>query len=184
MIYVNSFVRRQTENSGFSHWTISDEELITRIKAGFSNRKRGYRDGVYLVPVDPTGFYTSVVQLKAGDALVGEYVARREGEEPRKSHYAASGQKTPAKSVNIVLYSHDVLAEKNENESEEEYEIISVNAELTEEESPIPVGALIANHFELSGGTATKMTDSEFVAALKKSVLYWKDKALAVPRTS
>jgi hypothetical protein len=46
----------------------------------------------------------------------------------------------------------------------------------------MPPETLIANHFELSGGTATKMTDSEFVASLKESVMYWKDKVMVQPK--
>jgi hypothetical protein len=112
---------------------------------------------------------------------VGEYKARRDGEDPRKSTYALTGSKMPARSVYVVLYSHAVLAEGNENETDADYEIVSVNASPTEEEAPIPTGALIANHLGLSGGTKTNMTDAEFVALLRKSVEYWKDKALAAP---
>jgi hypothetical protein len=41
---------------------------------------------------------------------------------------------------------------------------------------------LIANHFELDGGTATGMSPEEFEWALRESVLFWKDKALLAPR--
>lgn len=187
-IHINSFVRRQTAESGYSHWTITDEELLARIQANLPKAKPGYRDGVVLVPVPPQGFYTSTVVLQDGDHFVGEYVARRPGEEPRKSTYVATNkfgeklEKVEAKSVNIVLYSHNVLMLNHENESSADYEIISINAEPTDEEAPIPTGALIANHFELSGGTATNLTDSEFVALLRKSVLYWKDKSLVSPK--
>jgi hypothetical protein len=180
-IHITNFVRRQTKESGFSHWEISDEELLARIQDNFHNLHVGYREGVVLVPVPPEGFFSGIVQLKEGDQLVGEYKARKEGEEPRKSTYVVGGQKIPARSVYIVLYSHAVLAEKNEQESDADWEIVSVNASPTEEEPPIPTGALIANHLELSGGTATNMTDAEFVALLRKSVLFWKDKALACP---
>jgi hypothetical protein len=181
-IHITSFVRRQTPQSGFSHWTISDDELISRVVAGLPNAKRGYRDGVLLVPVKPDGFFAGLVKLKDGDKLVGEYKARRPGEDPRKSTYALDGVKMPAVSVYVVLYAHDVLAEKNENETDAAFEVVSVNANVTEEEAPIPTGALIANHFGLSGGTNTNMTDSEFVALLRKSVEFWKDKALACPQ--
>lgn len=181
-IHITKFVRRQTPQSGFSHWTISDDELISRVVEGLPNAKRGYRDGVLLVPVKPDGFFAGIVQLKPGDKLVGEYKARREGEDPRKSTYALDGVKMPAVSVYVVLYAHDVLTEKNENETDADFEIVSVNANVTEEEAPIPTGALIANHLGLSGGTDTKMTDSEFVALLRKSMEFWKDKALACPQ--
>jgi hypothetical protein len=180
-IHINTFVRRQLPNSGYSHWDISDEELLSRIHTGFPNAIPGYREGVILVPIDPISFHSSTVSLKQGDLLVGEYVARKEGEEPRKSTYSLNGQKLPAKRVDVVLYAHHVLKENNENETDCDFEIVSVNASADLEEAPISTGALIANHFELSGGTSTNMTDSEFVALLKKSVLYWKDKSQAAP---
>ena len=55
---------------------------------------------------------------------------------------------------------------------------MSINARTCEDEEPITVGTLMANHFHIDGGTATGMTPEEFVAALRKSYLYWKDKAL------
>ena len=186
-IHITNFVRRQTPQSGFSHWTFSDEELLSRVQAGLPNAKSGYRDGVILVPVDPEGFFSGTVLLQEGDRFVGEYVARRPVEEPRKSTYVVSRsngdpvEKAKAASVYVVLYSHDVLLEGKENETDADYEIVSVNASSTEEEAPIPTGALIANHFGLSGGTDTKMSDSEFVALLRKSVVYWKDKSLVCP---
>lgn len=180
-IHITSFVRRQTPASAFSHWTLSDEELLLQVLANLDKANPGYRDGVILVPVDPAGFHSGIVMLKEGDRMVGEYKARREGETPRKSNYALNGEKIPAKSVYVVLYRHDVLAEKNEHETDADYEIVSVNASPSDEEAPIPTGALIANHLGLSGGTDTKMTDTEFVALLRKSMEFWQDKALAAP---
>lgn len=178
-IYITNFVRRQTKESPHSHWIISDEELIQRINENFDSYHQGYREGVILVPIQSEGFFSSITDLKAGDDLNGTFSCRKNGEEPRKSTYVI-GEKVPAKTVWVVLYAHHVLAEKNENESNADYEIVSINASPTvdAEPSPMPPETLIANHFELSGGTSTKMTDSEFVESLRKSVLYWKDKAL------
>jgi hypothetical protein len=180
-VHINSFVRRQTKESPFSYWTFDDEELYNRILAGWFKFVPGYRDGVILVPIDPKGCFSGIIQLKAGDKLVGEYTARKEGEEPRKHTYAV-GEKLPAKTCYVVLYRHDVLVEGKENETDKEWEMVSFNASPTDKEPPIVPGTLIANHFKLSGGTATGMTDSEFVAALKVSVEYWKDKAMATPK--
>jgi hypothetical protein len=176
-IAFNNFARRQTETSPFSHWLISDEVFLNRVQYEFGRAKPGYRDGVILVPVDPDGFFSSVIQLKAGDKLEGEFKARREGEDPRKTLHA-KGQKLPAKAVDVVLYRKDVLAENKDNSTDADWEIISVNASPEKGDVPIQPETLIANHFQLSGGTATNMTDSEFVEALKASVLYWKDKAM------
>ena len=181
-IHINNFVRRQTATSPFSYWTCDDEELLRRVKKGWEMRKPGYRDGVVLVPVDPEGCFSGIVQLKAGDKLVGEYSARKDNEEPRKHTYAVNCEKMPAKSCYVVLYRHDVLAENKENETEKEWEMVSFNASPTEGDPPINPGTLMANHFQLSGGTATKMSDEEFVRALRESVLYWKDKAMVAPK--
>lgn len=178
-IAISDFVRRQTPESEFSHWTLTDEELLAKVHANFDKAKAGYRDGVCLVPVAPEGFYSALVVLEEGDRLEGSYRARKAGEEPRKSTRVVDKKKSPAASVDIVLYRHDVLAENDEQSCDADWEIISVNANFMEGEMPINVGALIANHFELSGGTATGMSDSEFVAQLRKSVLFWKDKAFA-----
>jgi len=182
MIHINSFVRRQTPQSRYSCWSISDAELLTRVEQNLDKAHPGYRDGVVLVPVNPEGFYSTERVLKSGDTLHGEYVARREGEEPRKGTFVIGG-KSPAQTVWVVLYSHAVLAEKNENETDALWEIVSVNASPSSdsEPAPMPPETLMANHFELSGGTATKMTDSEFVAALRKSVLYWRYKTTVRP---
>ena len=179
-IHITKFVRRQTPESGFTHWTISDEELLSRVQAGLPSAKPGYREGVLLVPVAPDGFLSGLVRLKEGDVLIGEYKARRPGEDPRKSTYAL-GEKAPAKSCWVILYSHATLVEGKENETDCDYEIVSVNASPEVEDAPIPTGALIANHYELSGGTSTKMNELEFQEALRKSVDFWKDKAMVAP---
>ena len=178
-IHITNFVRRQTAESQHSHWTISEDELLLRVWNNLGKAHKGYREGVILVPIEPDGFFSAVKTLTSGDFLTGSYVARREGEEPRKS-VTTIGDKATAKTVWVVLYAHHVLSEKNENESEADWEIVSVNASpsVDIEPAPMPPETLIANHFELSGGTATKMTDSEFVESLRKSVLYWKDKCL------
>ena len=84
-------------------------------------------------------------------------------------------------SVYVVLYSHAVLLEGKENETDADYEIVSVNASPTVEDMPIPTGALIANHLGLSGGTATNLSNDDFVVLLRKSIVFWKDKAQAAP---
>ena len=179
-LHITNFVRRQTKASEYSHWTLNDIDLIGAILSSLHLGKTGYREGVLLVPLRPAGFFTSIVTLKDGDELFGSFKKRKEDEEPRKQTYKF-GEKTPAKHVIAVLYSHAVLVEKNEQETEADWELVSINAFPTNEEAPMGVGTLLANHFEFSGGTATKMSDAEFIAALKKSAEYWRDKALVRP---
>jgi hypothetical protein len=88
------------------------------------------------------------------------------------------GEKTPAASVEIILYRHDVLEETGNASCDlpGSWEIISINASPWLEEEPIHPSVLMYNHFGMSGGTTTKMSNDEFVAALEKSFKYWRNK--------
>lgn len=182
--HVNSFVRRQTPQSQYSHFIGSDEELLRRVSNNWRDKKQGYREGVVLVPVEPEGFYTPEITLKAGDKFGGEFASRREGEFPRKEMWVSGREKEPAVAVDIVLYSSMVLSENGDNElpaEEANWEVISINARPSLGEQPIRPGTLMANHFGADGGTNTNMTPEEFVEALKISWEYWKDKMLVKP---
>jgi len=183
-IIVNSFAEgRHTPETGFSYPIIKWDEIIRRCKQNIGLCKEGYRPGVILVPVDPDGFYTGVVKLQSGDRLYGAYEPRRPGEDPRKS-VRVVGQALPAVAVDIVLYQSAVLAEGDTNEQppgEDAWEIVSVNARLTEEEEPIHPMTLMANHFGASGGSDTLMKPCQFEDALRQSFEYWKDKAMRLP---
>lgn len=173
---------RQTPNSRFSHWEISDDELLERVAEALSSAKQGYREGVLEVPIDPSGFFSPVVELQEGDQLVGAYEARKPGEEPRKSvrRRASWRAKSAAAAVDVILYRHDVLGD--DASSDADWEIISVNARVTMEPEPIHPDTLIANHFGLDGGTPTNMDSAQFETALRTSVLYWKNRTLTEVR--
>lgn len=180
-VRVNTFAKnRHTSSTEHSHfdgpWSTLAELVQAELEKGTG--KRGYREGVLLVRVEPDGFHCPVVELKVGDVLIGEFKARRDGEEPRKSLHVR-GAKSPAKFVEIVLYSSVLLAEDEDNESPPEdgnWEVISINAGLMAYE-PMGVETLMHNHFESDGGTATKMSAEEFEAELRRSFTYWKNKA-------
>lgn len=182
-ITINPFVRRQTAESSFSHFAGDMERLPEMVVNNWQDMKKGYRDGVILVSVDPTDFFSGVITLAEGAKLTGSFKARRDGEAPRKEIRADSPleRKIAAKSVEIVLYRSDVLAEGGDNSLEpsaENWEIISINASPTEGEMPIAPMTLMHNHFGSDGGTATNMSDSEFVQALREGFEFWSDKAL------
>ena len=182
-IHINSFAKRQTSGSRFSHFEGSDDELIDRVDRCFTMMRAGYRDGVVLVPVAPDGFFSGIITLSEGDELIGKYEPRREGEVPRK-FMGTSGSKQPAQSVEVVLYASSVLAENGDNELlplSDSWEIISINASpTTDVKIPINPNVLMHNHFGSDGGTATGMTDSEFVTLLREGFEYWKDKAMCI----
>ena len=193
-LVLNDFVRRQVPNSRFSHTILSEESLLFLVTENFDRAKPGYRDGVLVVPVPPKGFYSATVDLKEGMRLRATYESRKEGEEPRMHvgleppvvghhpgglDYDYASAKEPAVGVDIILYASTVLAEDGDNDLPAEdgnWEIISINARLCEDEEPIRPDTLIANHLHESGGTETHMTDSDFVEALRKSRAYWNGK--------
>jgi hypothetical protein len=140
----------------------------------------GYKEGVIKVVVDPQGFFTPVRELKAGDNGMWEFVARQEGEEPRIKLYVEC-EKSPARHVEIILYSHAALAEEREESSTADWEVISINASLCDKAEPIRTFVLMTNHFHSSDGSNTQMDDHEFVKTLRESFLYWHNKMDAIP---
>jgi len=86
-------------------------------------------------------------------------------------------QKQQAKLVHVVCYSHDVLNEDGDADSDKPWEIISINGYPTLEEAPIDPFTLMHNHFKSSGGTHTTMDAETFENELCKSFTYWKNKA-------
>jgi hypothetical protein len=175
-----TLAKRQTEDSRFSHFEGTWEELVSLCDEAYdtlTDRLPGYRDGVVRLVVPPARFKTGIVQLEEDQALFGVFTSREPGEEPRKVLHAR-GAKKPAQYVEVIIYRDDVLRESPGYEPASEWEIISINASPETTPVPIPVGALLANHYGLSGGTATNLTAEEFEATLRQSVMYWKDKAL------
>lgn len=183
-VVVNPFVLRQTAESPFSHFEGGWDALVSRTVAAMAagTVKPGYRDGVLEVIVDPTGIMSGVVVLEDGAELTGAYKARRAGETPRKEIRAKGASKMPAATASVILYRADVLAEGGDNTLPADsggWEVISLNAAPVEGEMPIDPEVLMHNHFGADGGTATNLSDAEFVALLRKGYHFWKDKAFA-----
>ncbi len=183
-IVVSPFVRRQTPESQFSHFTGLESQLVWLTQKHFTNAKKGYRDGVLCVPVPPEWFYSGIVQLKDGDRLLGVFKKRPSDKEPRKSLYAKVGDKMPAEYVEVILYHSDVLLETSSAEEMAYCEgypswvIISINGSPTKEAVPVEPITMMYNHFKMDGGTDTQMTAQQFEEALKHSFMWWRDKAL------
>src|ERR1035437_9218618 len=142
IIGISEFVKRQTIDSKYAHFEGTWDELADMVEKVVicgpnQNVRNGYRKGVMLCNVHPDKFLSSVVELKEGDEFISVYKPRRKGEKPYiQSLYA--GNKSPAKFVEIVLYSNAVLKENNEQSTELPWEIISINAFPDYIESPMP----------------------------------------------
>lgn len=173
-----TFAKRQTPESRFSHFEGTEQELLELVFDNFFDGKEGYRDGVWLITVPHDRFKSGIVRLEEGDTLSGTFEARQEGETPRKVVTTSGRKKLPARHVEIVLYRRDVLEEDPNYTASADWEVISINASPDNCSVPVPPTALIANHFGMSGGTATGYSPAEFEQALKESVMFWHDKAM------
>lgn len=167
-VAVSQFVRRQTPESRFAHFKGSWEELRHIVEEYFGVAQPGYRDGVVLVPVPPEGFWASTVEVEATTKLKATFEARQKGEAPF-IQVVAEGAKQPAKAVDIVLYRADVLAEDNDRSSDADWEVISINARITEEPEPMDPMTMARNFLHLAGGTKGEFTAQQFAEA----ILYW-----------
>jgi len=197
---INSFVRRQTPASKFSHFGehVEDIDLVANIaKERLGSAMAGYRDGVILVPLTgPTaeGFYCGVVKVAPDTPLRATFSARQPGEMPYVQVEAVSARKMPAMHVDIVLYRRDVLLEdrllennKRARNGEEpkpksdyvstdcDWEVISINARPTVEEEPMHPVAMARNFLGHTGGTPATYTAEQFA----KAIDYWSTRVMA-----
>lgn len=182
-IAMSEFARgRHTKEGKFSYFDGSENELISLVESNFNNARPGYRDGVVKIPVPPDRFFSSTIKMTEGMEFSGVYAPRRPGEKPYMQWTTKNpAGKMPAKTVEIILYRHDVLMEGNEASANSEWEIISINAsplEFKENESePMRPETLMRNYFKEEGGTEMKgVTPEQFVEMLRYSREYWRDK--------
>jgi len=179
-VILNSFARRQTPDSKFSHFAGEESDLLSRVEAGLPGAKPGYKDGVILVPVSPEGFFSGVVEITPETPLKATFGARRKGEAPFVDVVATGGEKLPAMAVEVVLYRHDLLAADGdatpapEGEAPAEWEIISLNARATEGAEPMTPMAMARNLLALPGGTKADYSAEEFARA----IVYWSTRAM------
>jgi len=167
-VAVSQFVRRQTVESCYSHFGGTWEELRHLVEEYFGVARPGYRDGVVLVAVPPERFWAATVEVDATIKLRAAFESRQKGEAPFVQ-VVAEGVKQPAKAVDIVLYRADVLAEDNDRSSEADWEVISINARVTEEPEPMDPMTMARNFLHLAGGTKGEFTAQQFA----ESILYW-----------
>ena len=180
-IALNDFVLRQTSDSRFSHYNGSWEKVVQLATDNFDRWMSGDRSGVIKIPVPPEGFFSSLIEVDENTKLKVTYEARREGEVPSKKIVAITGEKLPAKYVELILYAHDVLRVEKENSTDAMWEIISVNASPYEGGDPITPGALMRNFFGEAGGTKGHMMDGEFIEQLRESRAFWHNKVMYDP---
>jgi hypothetical protein len=179
---VTNFVRRQTKESPFSYFDGSFEQVVELAKAALAEgtwQTSAKNVNVLEVRVPAEGFYSAMVKVEEG--AVGEAVFEQRAGAPKDEAPAwqirVPGKKLPAKHVTLILYASTNLEEKYATlpRVEGNWELVSINAELFDEDAPIMPEALMRNHFGWPGGTSMGLTDSQFVKMLKWSVEYRRD---------
>lgn len=136
----------------------------------------GDKPGSWLVPIDPRYFRSPVTPVYPNPELVFsvKFEARRNGEEPFLK-ITATGDKTPAQCAHVVIYEHELLG--SEAESDAVYEVVSILASPTPEQTPTDPITMMRNYLERPGGTKAAYTADDFA----KSILFWSHHVMVAP---
>ena len=176
IVAVNKFVRRQTKFSGKTYSEVLSFDFFAKYaeqKIINNDFKQGYRPEVIIVKLDKKYVNKVIcpyVRITKNTKLSANFIKRRENEEPYIQVRALNGKLIKAGNVELILYHHDILYENDENTTDAEWELISINAIPKGIES-MPMGpiTMMRNQFELIGGTKAKYSSDEWA----KSVHFW-----------
>jgi hypothetical protein len=172
-VKANEFVARQTAESKFSNYEGTIEEVVEMAHYKLNKMDPKEHAPIMKLEVGPQGFKSGVVHVKKAMPLSSELVTRRDGEDPYIDTCAVgAGQKQDAAKVVLIVYSHVALAADATTNAD--YELVSINAQLTTEEEPLTPVTMSRNFLGRHGGTKSEYTAEEFA----RSIAYWQDKAM------
>lgn len=155
-----------------------EEILIRHLQASWETKTPGDKPGIFhiAIPSDwargeiftllPDNSYTSVTTFQARKGVK---------EDPRKSTKITGVTPDKVASADVIVYSKELLGK--DASSDAEYEVIAVRG-LTEKPNPRVLDTLLANIFNISGGTPVKGTDAEKLKMIEESFLFWRDKMM------
>jgi hypothetical protein len=180
-IGVSDFVKRQTPASKYDHFAGDWDELVKLVEDQWQHGQPSpHNRGVMLVPVPKAAchrFFSSVVPVTESTILKAHFAPRVPGEAGLIQVEAAGGEKMPARRAEVILYSHETLAQDGDAPAtrEADFYIISINAYTTEQAEPMSPMTMARNFLGLKGGTRpeTPYTAQEFA----ESILYWSQHA-------
>ena len=183
-VTVNDFVLRQTKESGKTYTDLEFSGLAkyasNQLKIG--NYRRGYRDGVILVPVENDmvhHFYCPFVKIDSSTKLIARFVKRRPEEKSYIQIRAESGNICTTGKVDLILYHNNVLKESDEHTEGSEWELISFHAiPIGVNEMPMGPVTMMRNQLELVGGTKGTYSSDEWA----ESVKFWQKYAILEPK--
>ena len=175
-VSVNDFVRRQIKGSGktYSH-KLSFEEIVDHAKDQLNKGcyKRGYREGVLIVSAGNSVlkyFKCPLMKINPKSSLISKMVKRRDYEQGYIQTRVANGEYSLPSKVELILYSKSVLIENNENTTDSDWELVSMNS-YPEGVKYLPMKpvTMMRNQLELEGGTKAFYSSKEWA----ESILFW-----------
>ena len=175
-IAVNDFVRRQIKGTGktySSNLTFAEIADHAETQMATGNYKEGYRDGIRVVNGSADiakHFICPFTKIDNNTELKAVVVKRKPDEESYIQIRAINADPLPTGKVEFILYSHDVLAENNEQTTDAEWELISIHA-FPEGVDHLPMGPVtrMRNQLEHTGGTKAQYPSEKRA----ESVHFW-----------
>ena len=184
IVAVNNFVRRQIKGSGKTYSESLTFEFIadhaeSQMEKGFFSQ--GYRDGILVVRCDASlvnEFNCPYLKLDEQTKLISKMVRRQPNEELYIQTRAINGTPLKAAKVDLILYGHDVLVENNENTTNAEWELISMNAiPVGVDQLPMGPVTMMRNQLEIQGGTKVNYSSESWA----ESIQFWQGYAALEP---
>jgi hypothetical protein len=182
---VNEFVRRQVKGSGKTYSKTKSFEAIaehaqTQMESG--HYSKGYRDGIRIVHCDISfigEFYCPIIKLDENSELVSKLVRRRPEEDLHIQTRVVKGVPLKAEAVDLILYRQNILAENNEQSTDLDWELVSING-IPSGLKKMPMGpiTMMRNQLELPGGTKARYSSDEWA----ESVQFWQNFASLQPK--
>ena len=171
---VNEFVKRQIKGSGK---TFSKSMTFTEIAQHAEEQmhknlfKIGYRKGVRIVQVSKSlvdDFICPFIKIRPNTKFVAKLIRRQNFEEPYIQIRALNGTLLKAGKVELILYSHKVLKENNENSTNCKWELVSINS-IPKGLPNLPIGAvtMMRNQLNLAGGTKANYSSEEWANSVR-----------------
>lgn len=174
----SEFVKRQTKESGYSHFEGSWNELADIANSYINTNmvKPGYKNGVILISLPRFELYkfkSATVSVTDETKLNVSYAPRQKGE-ASFIRVSAKANKQPAKAVELICYRADVLEEDSDRSTTAEWEIIAIKARSSLDEEPMDPYTMARNFLHLKGGTKGEFTAEQFA----KSIVYWNNHSM------
>lgn len=168
---------RYTPENSKSHFDGSWDQLKKLVEANWQHRKQAPSNSqVFLIPVPQNElhrFYSKTIDVNENTPLTAKFAPRREGEDPYIQIETPDLKKQPAQSAEIVVYSHQALAddEKDFSSDKADYYIVAINAYPTSEPEPMAPMTMARNFLGLPGGTKPEKPYS--AEEFARAIIYW-----------